>query len=367
MIFFLIATLALFLMNYVVYRGFIMVYDFSSFWVKTLTFLLVIIFLLEVYFLVTFRNDIGGALYIVLASLIGISFMLFAITLLYDILFYGLHHIPFNPQRREVVTKMLNVTALIAIFAYLAKGFLGGFKKPDVKELHVKIDRLQKPLHIVQLTDVHIGKFLQKEFLEYIVGKVNGLQPDIVAITGDLVDLEINKAKKALKPLANLKSRYGVFYVPGNHEYYHGVESILKYLTSLNVKVLGNTNEQVAGVNIAGVYDMAAFRLEHPLKPSVDKALQGVDERLPTVLLAHQPKIVEMLKKYHGIDLILSGHTHGGQIFPFGFLVRLAQPYLHGLYAHNEKTQIYVSSGAGFWGPPIRFLSPSEIVSLKLS
>ena len=146
----------------------------------------------------------------------------------------------------------------------------------------------------------------------------------------------------------------------------YGVEDICEHLRSLHVRVLENESVVIDKViNLAGITDLIGRRFAI-LEPDLPKALLQTDSNLPTVLLAHQPKITKELKN-EKIDLILSGHTHGGQIFPFGLLVLLDQPYLSGLYQHSENTQIFVSNGAGYWGPPIRVLAPSEIVKIRLS
>jgi predicted MPP superfamily phosphohydrolase len=202
--------------------------------------------------------------------------------------------------------------------------------------------------------------------MQLCVDKTNQIDADIVVITGDLVDLTASTAKERLEPLKDLKSRHGVYFVVGNHEYFYDVEGIINYIKSIGIVVLENSNVVIDDiVNLSGVYDLAGER-HGRLKPDVKKALQNTDESLPTILLSHQPKIVNHISNNDNIDLIISGHTHGGQIFPFGLLVLLDQPYLHGLYNHNEKTKIYVSSGSGYWGPPLRVLAPSEIVKITL-
>ena len=142
------------------------------------------------------------------------------------------------------------------------------------------------------------------------------------------------------------------------------MDGILEKISSLGIKVLGNKNEKVGGINLAGVYDLAGFRFKN-LEPNLDDALAGRDETLPTILLSHQPKFIKTMQK--DVDLVLCGHTHAGQIFPFGILVLLDQGFLHGLYKINDKMQAYVSSGTGFWGPPVRIFAPSEIAILNLS
>ncbi|MCQ2665255.1 metallophosphoesterase, partial [Helicobacter pylori] len=222
-----------------------------------------------------------------------------------------------------------------------------------------------KELKIILLTDMHVGSLLQKDFVDYIVEEVNQKEVDMVLIGGDLVDENIEKVKSFLLPLNNLKSTHGTFYVPGNHEYYHGIEPILSFLDTLNLTILGNECVHLGGINLCGVYDYFARKRQN-FAPDINKALKKRDSSKPTILLAHQPKQIRSLKESHSVDLVLSGHTHAGQIFPFSLLVKLAQTYLYGLYKHSGTTQIYVSSGAGYWGIPLRFLAPSEIAYLRL-
>ena len=185
-----------------------------------------------------------------------------------------------------------------------------------------------------------------------------------MVITGDLVDLSIDLIKDDLQPLSQLNAP--CYFIPGNHEYFHGVHEINEFITTLGIKPLLNDSvllgksDQI--FNLVGLTDVVGDRL-NILKPDIKKAYSSVDKNRPCIVLAHQPKFIERMHKQR-CDLMLSGHTHGGQIFPFGFLVMFAQPYLSGLYQHNQDQQIFVSRGAGYWGPPVRILAPSEITQL---
>lgn len=366
MIFLFIFLFIVVFMNYIIYINAIKIQTYKQFYKSIFSSILVFVVLIEFSFVGFFAGfSMPKWYYLLCISLFGVSFMLFCVSLVYAVFFIGIKYSRFNMQRRKAILKMLNIFFILASISYVLKGFIGGMKKPFIKSLHVKLDKLKKPLKIVQITDVHIGRFLKGNFLKQIVEQINALNPDIVAITGDLVDYKLEFIKNDLKPLMDIKSKYGTFFVPGNHEYYHGVEEILEYLTSLHVKVLKNENVQVGGINICGLYDIGAYKYNHPLKPNLAHALLDVDENLPTILLAHQPKQINEITD-ENIDLMLSGHTHAGQIFPFGLLVKLDQPYVYGLHQHNEKTKIYVSSGCGYWGPPIRMFAPSEIVNINL-
>ncbi len=365
-IFALIATLVLLGINFYAYKKFLSKIDIFKKHTKLIKWLVILISVCELFFFYTLRSsNMDSTIFTIFSSFIGISFMLFCVAIVYDIFHIPLTKVPFDKSRRLMLKTLFDVTMLILAFSYMVKGFFNGFKKPLINEVDIKIKGLKKELNIVQISDVHIGKSLGKEFLETIVKDINTLNADIVVITGDLVDLHVDEIGDKLDNLKDIKSQYGVYFVSGNHEYFHGVEAICSFLESLHVKVL--TNESVVinnQINLAGITDLMGRRLGI-LKPDLKKALLHVESDLPTILLAHQPKITKELKN-EKIDLILSGHTHAGQIFPFGLLVMLDQPYLNGLYQHSEKTQIFVSSGAGYWGPPIRVLAPSEIVKIKL-
>lgn len=329
-------------------------------------FLLFILIIFELSFVLSLRVSFHSNWHLWLgASLIGVSFMLFVLALVYEFFMLFFKTLPFSTTRRKFLKICFDITMLILAFSYIFKGFVDGLSLPKVKNIKIKIKNLQNSLNIVQISDIHIGEFLKKDYLAKLVKLINKQNPDIVAITGDLVDKDIRIIYKELEPLKDIKSKFGVFFVAGNHEYYNDVEPILNYLEQIGIIVLRNTNKQIANINLAGVYDVVGKRLNHKFKPDVKAALKGIDERFPTILLAHQPKQLNYLEN-ENIDLVLSGHTHAGQIFPFNFLVKLDQPYVYGLHKHSEKTQIYITSGAGFWGPPIRFLAPAEIANITL-
>jgi predicted MPP superfamily phosphohydrolase len=342
--------------------------DFLKKWRWTVAILLVIATVLEAYYFISFRRSSENIFLLqVAASFVGISFLLFLSSLIYFILRIPLHVIHFSESRRRFLKSVLDITILIVAFSWILKGFIGGFSKPIKRSVEVKIKNLKAPLSIAQITDAHIGKVLGFEFMKEVVRLTNELDADIVVITGDLVDLSPKYAKEKLKPLKDLRSRFGVYYVLGNHEYFNGgVKDIIELIQSFDIKVLENESVVIDNrVNLAGIYDLRGDSFGY-FKPNVRKSLQNTDQNLPTILLSHQPKVVRKISDNDNVDLIISGHTHGGQIFPFGLFVLMDQPYLYGLYQHNPKTQVFVSSGVGYWGPPLRVLAPSEIVKLEL-
>ena len=241
----------------------------------------------------------------------------------------------------------------------------------ELEKVEVKIKKLKKEYKIAQLSDVHIGGLVDKKFIANLVEKTNALNPDIIVITGDLVDTNMKYAKHALNELRNLKAKYGTFFIVGNHEYFHGVQEIIDNVNALGIKTLENENvyigEKNQGFYLAGVYDVFGNSFGS-FKPDIKKALQNTTNEAK-VLLAHQPRYLKELDEssfVKAVDLVLCGHTHGGQIAPFNLLVKLQQPYVKGLHQHNSHTQVYVNKGTGFWGPPMRLHASSEISLINI-
>lgn len=305
-------------------------------------------------------------LYFLLSLPIGILFLLFCTALIYDVLRIGMKQMPMQPQRRSLLKKGLDIGALSLAFGVSAKATHEA-RIVKLEEVDIKIKGLKKDYTIVQLSDIHIGGLIGEAFIEDIVRRVNVLHPDLVVITGDLIDVKPLQATKVLETLKKLKSTYGTYFVVGNHEYFHGIGEIITYVKGLGIRVLENESLYIGqkgeGFHLAGVYDVFGYRVQHHI-PDIHSALKDTDERSPTILLAHQPRFVE--EADGKVDLILSGHTHGGQLFPFRALVKLQQPYVSGLHRHSEKTQVYVNKGTGFWGPPMRLGASSEITYIKL-
>ncbi len=243
--------------------------------------------------------------------------------------------------------------------------------RPKVRRVTVPVKGLGEGLRgvrIVQVSDIHIGQTLGRGFLQKMVERVNALEPDVVAVTGDLVDGFVHRIRDQVAPLGGLKGKLGVFYVPGNHEFYYGGAAWMTEVARLGPAVLENTHRVLerggAKLAVAGVsdHDGGHFGERHACRP--DLALEGIPEDVPRVLLAHQPRSA-LLVKGQRVDLQLSGHTHGGQIFPFNFFVKLQQPAVAGLDLVNG-VRVYTHSGTGYWGPPMRLGAPPEIAVLIL-
>lgn len=278
---------------------------------------------------------------------------------------------PIDPSRRELLARgTAGVSSLVAIG-------LGGLafhnaSSPKLKKVAVDLPRLPASLtgfRIVQLSDVHVGPTIGRDFIRSLVERTNELQPDLVVITGDLVDGSVEELAHHVEPLRELKAKHGVFFVTGNHEYYSGAGSWLRHLPTLGIRVLRNEHVRIgdgdASFDLAGTDDPQGTRFGNGHGEDLAKALAGRDPERALVLLAHQPKSIHEAAN-RGVGLQLSGHTHGGQIWPFGAFVPLQQPYVAGLHKHSEDTWIYVSRGTGYWGPPMRLGAPSEITEITL-
>jgi predicted MPP superfamily phosphohydrolase len=307
--------------------------------------------------------DVSSTIYFLLSLSIGIGFVMFFITILYEIATHTIK-ISKSDSRRAFFKKMIDYGVIVGGGAYATHGTVEASRVPTVVEVNIPLKNLKKPKTVVQISDVHIGGLIDREFIYSLVNQINKLQADIVVITGDLVDTKITKVKDAVNELKNIKSKDGVYFIVGNHEYFHDVEEIIEYVESIGITVLKNSSMIIDdSFNLVGVYDRIGDRLGR-LKPSLQNALKNIDKELPTILLAHQPKYLKEVDTT-GIDLSLCGHTHGGQIFPFSLLVKLQQPYLAGLYKEDYR-YIYVNRGTGFWGPPMRILASSEITKISL-
>ena len=276
-----------------------------------------------------------------------------------------------DPARRTLLARALGGAAGLGAGLLATVAVRQGLREVKVAEVKVRLARLPRALNgttIVQLSDVHVGPTIGRAFIEDIVRRTNALAPDIVAITGDLVDGSVANLREAVAPLADLRARHGVFFVTGNHEYFSGVGPWMEELRRLGVRVLDNARVSIGqgsdAFDLAGVHDYSARRLDATRAPDLARALAGRDPGRELVLLAHQPKHIDEAAAA-GVGLQLSGHTHGGQLWPFGFFVRLAQPYVAGLHRH-QSTQIYVNPGTGYWGPPMRLGTRAEITRLTL-
>lgn len=260
----------------------------------------------------------------------------------------------------------------LGVFSLVAPAMAWGFfvsSRPVVKRVTVRVPGLAPALdgfRIAQISDVHIGETLGRDFAEAVAAQVNALDADLVAVTGDLVDGSVRRLRHEVEPLGAMRARHGVFYVTGNHEYYHGGPQWLAEGRRLGWTVLQNEHRVVADgkLVVGGVTDLEGARFSPAHAPRVDVAFDGAPAGVPRVLLAHQPRFARHAKA-QGVALMLSGHTHGGQIFPFNFFVKLQQPVVGGL-ERIEGVLTYTSLGTGYWGPPFRIGPRGEVTELTL-
>jgi predicted MPP superfamily phosphohydrolase len=274
-----------------------------------------------------------------------------------------------DPTRSRVVAGA--VVAVVVVL--LAWGYAEAMRVPRVRSVDVAIPRLGRGLdglRVAVLTDTHYGPIDRARWSAAVVDRVNELDADVVCHVGDIADGTADVREEQARPLAAVRAKLARVYVTGNHEYYSEVLGWLDYMDSIGWDTLRNRNILVERggdtLVVAGVDDVTAHGSGvDGHGADLGAALAGVDPALPVLLLAHQPKQVAQAASA-GVDLQISGHTHGGQIWPFHFLVRLDQPVVQGLSRHGERTQLYTSRGTGFWGPPFRVFAPSEITLLTL-
>jgi predicted MPP superfamily phosphohydrolase len=326
---------------------------------KVLTILLSFNFISNIFYVLGRYTDLVAAPFYYFFSIsIGVSFALLLYLLVHEVI-HLFHKTLKNvdQSKRDFIKKSGDGMLMALSTAYVSTAVYEGMKEPVINVVKANIFDFS----IVQISDLHIGGLIDREFVKHSVEKINSLKADVVVITGDLIDTKIEAVKDTVMELTNIKSKYGIYYILGNHEYFHDPLEIITFMKKTNIKIL--LNESVAidelKVNIAGVTDLFGYRVNH-LEPNIDKAFKKCNTNYKTILLAHQPKFIEELKDYKP-ELILSGHTHGGQIWPFNHLVKLQQPYVKGLHTLSNGSSIYVNSGIGFWGPPMRLNSQAEI------
>ncbi|MGH3862712.1 metallophosphoesterase [Actinokineospora sp.] len=271
--------------------------------------------------------------------------------------------------RRLFLARGAAVVAAVAAPATVGAGMVSALSAPEVKRFTVPIRRLDPAftgLRIAVVSDIHVGPILGRAHTERLVRMINETQPDLVAMVGDLADGTVEDLGHAAEPLRDLVSREGTFFVTGNHEYYSGHQQWITELERLGLHYLRNTRTQITRAgrtfDLAGITDVTGKAFDDA--PDVVGALRGRDETKPAVLLAHQPVQVTDAARA-GVDLQLSGHTHGGQLYPFHHVVGLAQPAVSGL-SKVDDTWLYVTNGAGFWGPPVRVGAAPDITVLEL-
>ena len=307
-----------------------------------------------------------GLLFLLFVGLVGGDLLRLAIGL-----FDRARGAPVDDDRRGF---LLRGIAAIVGFGALTAGGWGIFQaRGPISTRRVKVALRRLPesmrgLTLAQISDLHVGPTIGRDFVADVVARTNALRADAIVLTGDIVDGSVEKLREAIAPLADLQAPLGVFFVTGNHEYYSGADAWLAELARMGIRPLRNERVELRrgddAIDLAGVDDYSAHGFGGDHGPDLPRALAGRDATRALVLLAHQPRAFPEAARL-GVGLQLSGHTHGGQIWPWSWLVKLQQPYVAGLHRLGEA-QIYVSCGTGYWGPPMRVGAPPEITQLTL-
>jgi predicted MPP superfamily phosphohydrolase len=262
------------------------------------------------------------------------------------------------------------ISALVLIGLTSSYSLYNQAGRTVVKEIRIALPKLPPRLSgftIVQLSDLHIDLSKSERWLKSLVAETLALHPDLIVITGDLIDTDICRLDGFCEILRGLKAKYGVYAVTGNHEYYTGIPLFMKIAANSNIEVLRNTNVLIAGViELAGIDDAHEAEQFENISPkeNLESALQKVDFRKPVILLSHQPDVFDLSRRM-GVDLQLSGHTHAGQLPPMDLLVQILYEYPFGLYK-RDTSYLYTTCGSAFWGPPMRLFTKSEIVKVSL-
>jgi uncharacterized protein len=301
----------------------------------------------------------------------GFFSSLLVLTLLRDVVLAGTHLFMSDEQAQHWVAPSAQATLLLTFFMTVI-GLFVARRRPRIVEVRIPVPGLPHALHgfsIAQISDVHVGPTIKRGFVEGIVHRVNGLNADLIAVTGDLVDGSVQQLSVHTAPLAGLAARHGTFFVTGNHEYYSGERAWTEEIRRLGVHVLKNEHVVLkhdgASLVLAGVTDFSAHHFDPAQRSDPAAALFGAPaDAGARILLAHQPSSASAAAEA-GFDVQISGHTHGGQFWPWNLFVHFFQPFTGGLH-RLKNLWIYVSRGTGYWGPPNRFGVPSEITRIRL-
>ncbi|RKE17088.1 metallophosphoesterase [Streptomyces sp. TLI_171] len=269
-------------------------------------------------------------------------------------------------SRRLFVSRVVAGAAAGVAVGVVGNGAYGVLRGPRVKQVTVPLAKLPRAAHgyrIAVVSDIHLGPILGKAHTRRIVDTINAVQPDLITVVGDLVDGTVPELGPAARPLADLRAKDGAYLVTGNHEYFSGAAPWVEFVRELGVHPLENDRVELAWFDLAGVNDIAGTATGQG--PDYRRALGDRDRARAAVLMAHQPVTIHDSVR-HGVDLQLSGHTHGGQLWPGNYLAELANPTVAGLERYGD-TQLYVTRGAGAWGPPVRVGAPSDITVVTLA
>ena len=324
------------------------------------------------------HNYIDGMLYQYIHNigyyLFGLVFILFILLIFRDIIWFASYMVAksfkadvpwLNPLNAAMLTRANIVTFLLSLCISFYAVY-EAVRIPRVKKIEYTSSIIQNDYNIVQLSDLHINRASSKDWLKNVINTANTLNPDIIVLTGDVIDDRMKYLDEYMDILQQLKAKYGIYFSMGNHEYYNDLPSILRKLHKMPIKILLNEGINVdnSELFIAGIPDKHTAITNSYLAADFKKILKNVNKNNYRILLSHSPDMVEHVTK-DAFDLVLSGHTHGGQIFPFNYLAQKANKYLAGSYKVNG-VDLYVSRGTGFWGPPLRLLADSEITVITV-
>lgn len=278
----------------------------------------------------------------------------------------------FDVAKREFLLQTTNLGVLGVAGTLTAYGVYEARKKPGIVNVDIPIAKLPQEFdgfRIVQISDIHAGLTIKRDFIETIAEEIKKLSPDLIAFTGDMADGSVPHLKNDLQPLAEVYAPHGKFFVTGNHEYYSGADQWVAHARDMGYDVLMNEHRMVtkngASFVLAGVTDYGGGGFSPAHKSDPTKALAGAPADSAKILLAHQPRTLFHVNDLD-LDLVLMGHTHGGQFFPWNLVATIGQPFIKGLNKYNDRTWAYVSKGTGYWGPPVRVGARSEITVLTL-
>jgi uncharacterized protein len=291
-------------------------------------------------------NTITRIFYTGASAWMGISFYLLTF-----IAIYWLLSLVFNIPKEIAGIIIISITSVLSIYSLLNILYL------NVKEIEIPLNHLKQDMKVIQLSDIHIGSIRNSSYMERIVNKTNEINPEIVFITGDMVDGSARLHTNTFNSINKLNAP--VFFITGNHETYEGLDEVFRVLRNTDMRILRDEMVECNGIQIIGV----EYTFEYNHMEKVLSKLKINDEK-PSIMLYHLPRELKTVANA-GIGLQLSGHTHAGQMFPFNYLVRLMFPYMHGIYTY-EGTYLYVSPGTGTWGPPMRLGSRCEITVINL-
>jgi predicted MPP superfamily phosphohydrolase len=383
LVFFLVAGLILGAVHFYLYRRLVVAPGLPAGWTKGLGWALAGLALsFPVSFLLGRRLGLGPGRLVMLPGYVWLGIMMLLLTvvvgvdLLRALLWLGAratgHESPLaSPGRRRLLARAAAVVAIAGVGGATALALWLGLGRLVIKRVAVVLPRLPASLDgftIALLSDLHLGVMRSGRWVREVVARTNELGADLIAIAGDLADATPAQLQGESVMLGELRARHGVFFVTGNHEYFVDLHGWLARLRELDIRVLRNERVQIgragASFDLCGIDDHDGARFARDHGANVAEALRGRDPDRAVVLLAHQPRAVFEAAK-HQVGLVLCGHTHGGQVWPWRYLVYLQQPYVSGLHDYRG-TQIYVSEGTGFWGPPMRLGSAAEITLVTL-